>query len=118
MVIKAGADVPERVLALEVYGKIQETEIDAKVIEVAKTQQANIPVIIILNSIQKCEQLESNFENCFIFGKGRVAEQISCLNYISKLTAAPWPIILTTAAASLGHDFFPIAYVIQTELPA
>jgi ATP-dependent helicase YprA (DUF1998 family) len=29
----------------------------------------------------------------------------------------PWPIILTTAEASLGHDITPIAYVIQTSMP-
>jgi hypothetical protein len=29
----------------------------------------------------------------------------------------PYPIILTTAEASLGHDLVPLAYVIQTELP-
>jgi hypothetical protein len=38
VVVNAGAVVPERSLALDVYGKLGATEIDAKVIQVAKAK--------------------------------------------------------------------------------
>jgi superfamily II DNA or RNA helicase len=54
LVLKAGVVVPERVLALDVYGKLKIEEVDAKVIAIAKTKQAELPVIVILPSIAKC----------------------------------------------------------------
>ena len=30
---------------------------------------------------------------------------------------APWPVVFTTADASLGHDLLKLAHIIQTELP-
>jgi hypothetical protein len=61
--------------------------------------------------------MEHYFEHCFVFGRGRVPEQLSCLNQLSKLANSSWPVILTTAEASLGHDLVPLAYVIQTAMP-
>ena len=117
VVLKAGAAVPERVLALDVYGKLKAEEINTKVIEVARTKQAELPVIVILSSIERCQAMEQHFEHCFVFGVGRVPAQLGILSQVWKLTAAPHPIILTTAKASLGHDIVQLAYVIQTELP-
>lgn len=77
-----------------------------------------LPVIIILLKITDCERLEQYFEHCYIFGVGRPFEQISCLNQLNKLNNAPYPVILTTAEASLGHDLTSTAYVIQTVVPA
>ena len=45
-------------------------------------------------------------------------EQLDCLRVLGALTNAPWPVILTTAEASLGHDITSTAYVIQTVVPA
>jgi hypothetical protein len=42
---------------------------------------------------------------------------VSCLKELSKLSTAPWPVILTTAEASLGQDLAAVAYVIQIEVP-
>ena len=58
LVLKAGVVVPERVLALDVYGKLKIEEVDAKVIAIAKTKQAELPVIVILPSIAKCQEME------------------------------------------------------------
>ena len=112
MVLTAGAAIPERALALNVYGELKPKDIDAKVIEVAKDKQVELPVIVILSSIEKCEELKQHFEHCYIFGVGRVAEKLSCLNQLSKFVGSPWPVILKTAEASLGHDLVPFAYVI------
>ena len=71
-----------------------------------------MPVIVILPSIDKCTDMEQHFQHCVIFGKGRVAEQVSCLKQLSKSSSAPWPAILTTPEASLGQDLADIAYVI------
>lgn len=117
MILKGGATIPERVLALDIYGKLDAPVVLTTIVEVTKIKQANLPVIIILPSIAECEQLKSHFQHCFIFGIGRVAEQLSCLNQLNKLTNAPWPVILTTAEASLGHDLTAIAYVIQKIMP-
>jgi hypothetical protein len=54
VVLTAGAVVPERVLALDVFGNLNAADIDAKVIEVAKAKQVDLPVIVILPSIEKC----------------------------------------------------------------
>jgi hypothetical protein len=56
--------------------------------------------------------MEHHFQNCVIFGKGRVFEQVSCLKELNKISSAPWPIILTTPEASLGQDLSATAYVI------
>jgi hypothetical protein len=74
VVLTAGAVVPERVLALDVYGKLKAEEIDTKVIELARTKQAELPVIVILSSIEKCQEMEQHFEHCFVFGVGRVPD--------------------------------------------
>jgi hypothetical protein len=74
VVLTAGAASPERELALNVYGKLKPEEIDPKVIEVAKAKQAELPVIIILPSIEKCHEMEQHFEHCYIFGVGRVPD--------------------------------------------
>lgn len=71
-----------------------------------------LPVIVLLDSIQQCEEYEVAFENCFVFGRGRVFAQISCLKDIQSIVKEPWPVILTTSEASLGHDFTSVAYVI------
>lgn len=57
-VLTAGAVVPERVLAIDVYGKLSAADIDAKVIEVAKAKQTELPVIVIFPSLEKCEEME------------------------------------------------------------
>jgi hypothetical protein len=116
MVLTVGATIPERALALDMYGELKPEEIDAKVIEVAKAKQAELPVIVILSSIENCEAMKQHFEHCFVFGVGRVPDQMGCLELI-QAQLAPWPIILTTAEASLGHDITPTAYVIQTVIP-
>jgi hypothetical protein len=41
---------------------------------------------------------------CEVFGNGIVPEQISLLKDLNKITSVPWPLILTTSEASLGHD--------------
>jgi ketopantoate reductase len=46
------------VLALELHGKLKAEEIDGKVVEVAKAKQVELPVIVILSSIEKCEEME------------------------------------------------------------
>jgi hypothetical protein len=46
------------VLTLDIYGKLNAAEIYDKVIEVATLKQTNIPVIVILPSIEKCEEME------------------------------------------------------------
>jgi hypothetical protein len=56
--------------------------------------------------------MKQHFQHCTIFGKGRVFEQMNCLEELSKISNAPWPVILTTPEASLGHDLASIAYVI------
>ena len=80
MVLTAGAAIPERLLALNMYGEIKPEEIDAKVIEVAKAKQAELPVIVILSSIEKCEVMKQHFEHCYIFGVGRVPAQLGILS--------------------------------------
>ena len=40
------------------------------------------------------------------------------MRVLGALVNAPWPVILTTAEASLGHDITSVAYVIQTVVPA
>ena len=47
--------------------------------------------------------MKPNFESCYIFGKGEVYDQLGSLKLISA-QQNPFPIILTTAKASLGHD--------------
>jgi hypothetical protein len=53
-ILKAGDIISERMLALDIYGKLKPSEIDAKVIEVAKAKQQEQPVIVIFPSIEKC----------------------------------------------------------------
>jgi len=57
-----------------VFGKLKPDEVDAKIVEIAKIKQKDLSVIIILPSIAKCDEMEQQFKNCYIFGKGRVAE--------------------------------------------
>jgi hypothetical protein len=71
-----------------------------------------------LESIQACNELERNFENCFVFGKGRVVDQVGTLALIKVQQNNLHPIVLTTSEASLGQDIIDVGYVIQTELPA
>jgi hypothetical protein len=52
------------------------------VIEVAKVKQVELPVIVILPSIEKCQEMEQHFEHCFVFGVGRVIDQLGCLELI------------------------------------
>lgn len=54
VVLKVGTVVPNRVLALDVYGKLSAADVEVKVAEVAKLKQADLPVIIILPSIAHC----------------------------------------------------------------
>jgi hypothetical protein len=54
VVLTAGAAVLERVLALDVHGKLKPEDVDAKVVEVTKVKQSELPVIVILPSIEKC----------------------------------------------------------------
>lgn len=42
---------------------------------------------------------------------------MSCLKQLQRINSAPWPVVLTTSQASLGHDLTTAAFVIQTELP-
>jgi hypothetical protein len=56
--------------------------------------------------------MKQHFQHCIIFGKGRVFEQMHCLEELSKVLNVPWPVILTTAEASLGQDLASVAYVI------
>lgn len=58
MVLTAGDAIPERVPALDVHGKLNPEEIDAKVVEVAKAKQLELPVIVILPSLEKCAEME------------------------------------------------------------
>ena len=74
VVIKTAAVEPGRILQLEVFGKLKPAEIDSKVIEVTKAKQQEIPVIVILPSINKCEEMEHHFQHCVVFGNGRVFE--------------------------------------------
>jgi len=117
IIFRAGAAIPERVLDLDVFGKLTPKEIDVKVVEVAKAKQLELPVIVILPSLEKCAEMEQHFQYCFIFGVGRVPAQLGCLQLI-QAQQTPWPIILTTAEASLGHDITSTAYVIQISIPA
>lgn len=70
-----------------------------------------------MKTISICEEYEGYFDNCYVFGKGEVYTQISCLKELNNNVNSPQPVILTTSNASLGHDFTPIAYVIQTFIP-
>ena len=63
------------------------------------------------------EEYEGYFDNCHVFGRGRVFTQISCLKELKAIVSAPWPVIFTSSTVSLGHDFTSIAYVIQTSIP-
>ncbi len=74
VVLKTGVAFPDRKLALDVHGKINPEEIDVKVVEVAKAKQLGLPVIVILPSLEKCQEMEHHFEHCYIFGVGRVFE--------------------------------------------
>ena len=74
-------------------------------------------MIVILPSLEKCKEMEQHFEHCYIFGVGEVFEQLSCLKQLNKFTTTPWPVVLTTAEDSLGHDLTSTAYVIQTIVP-
>ena len=47
-VVENSTNQKNRTLAIDIYGKISETEIYAKVIEVAKTKQQKIAVVVIL----------------------------------------------------------------------
>lgn len=76
-----------------------------------------LPVIVILSSVAKCEEMKQHFDHCCIFGIGRVFEQLDCLKELNAIAIAPWPVILITADASLGHDITSTAYVIQTAVP-
>jgi len=107
--------VPERELKLDIYDRVPAANTASRIVEIAKDKQTTTAVITILPSIAACEQLENSFENCFVFGRGRVPEQLGCLETIG--TAKPYPIILTTSEASLGHDITKTAYVIQIILP-
>jgi hypothetical protein len=60
--------------------------------------------------------MKQHFEFCFVFGVGRVPAQLGCLELI-QAQRNPYPIILTTAEASLGHDITLTAYVVQTTIP-
>ncbi len=111
VVFKAGAAVSDRELALDVFGKLKLEEIDSKVIEVAKAKQLDLPVIVILPSLEKCQEMEHHFEHCYIFGVGRVPDQLGCLELI-QVQKNPHPITLTTAEACLGQDITPTAYVV------
>jgi hypothetical protein len=50
----SGIAVPDRVIVLDVFGKLKIVDVDAKVVEVAKSKQKELPVILILPSIEKC----------------------------------------------------------------
>jgi hypothetical protein len=108
--------VPERELKLDIHDRVPAANTTARIVEIAKDKQPTTAVIAILPSITACEQLENSFENCFVFGRGRVPEQLGCLETIGA-AAKPYPIILTTSEASLGHDITKTAYVIQITLP-
>ena len=71
-----------------------------------------------LSSIALCKEYAVHLNESEIFGNGLVPEQISSLKDFKKVKTAPWPLILTTSSASLGHDLTSKAYVIQTELPS
>ena len=58
--------------------------------------------------------MKEYFQNCFIFGVGKVFDQLGVLQLIQQTIC---PVVLTTATASLGHDLTATAYVIQTEIP-
>jgi hypothetical protein len=57
-IITAGDSAIERKLELEIYGKLKINEINDKIIEIAKVKQQDLPVIIILSTIAKCEEME------------------------------------------------------------
>jgi hypothetical protein len=47
--VNAGFAAPERELKLDVYGKLKDKDaVKAKVIEVARAKQADIPIIVVL----------------------------------------------------------------------
>lgn len=60
-IISTGTVVPERVLQLDIIGKVPAANIKAKVVEIAKDKQITSPVIVILPSIEVCEEYEVSF---------------------------------------------------------
>ena len=56
--------------------KINTDEIDiaiiGKIVEITNEKTKEMPVIIMLSSIEECELIKDKFEKCFIFGQGRV----------------------------------------------
>jgi hypothetical protein len=51
-VIQTGLVVAERVLQLEVYGRVPKEELVGKVLEIVKTQQIKQPVIVLLQTLE------------------------------------------------------------------
>lgn len=61
-------------MKVDVFGNLSKDKIFEKVIEIAKEKAKEIPVIIIMSSIQECESIEDKFNECFVFGRGRVPQ--------------------------------------------
>lgn len=59
--IKSSNIISERELRLDVFGKLKQDEIDTKVVEIAIAKQQELPVVIFLPSIEKCQQMEQYF---------------------------------------------------------
>ena len=119
LVIEVAEVEKERDLSqLEVFGNIDRAAIPAKVVELAVNKQKELPVIIILSSIEECIKLKSQFlQHCFVFGVGEIYEQLDLLKRIKAMNGTPFPVILTISPASLGQDLTLLAFVIQTAIP-
>lgn len=53
-VVQVGATILERVLNIDVFGKLNANKVRAKVIETTKTKQQERPVIIVLPTLEEC----------------------------------------------------------------
>lgn len=60
-VVKMEEEEMKRNLALDVHGRLKADDIKAKVLEVALLKQQELPVIIILPSIDICEEMREHF---------------------------------------------------------
>ena len=80
------------------------------------------PVIVILKSIQQCWEFHKKLSpaKAYVFDtkEGETSTSLSILKEIKILKGQPYPVVITTALASLGFNFFEKAHVILTQEPA
>ena len=89
-----------------------------KVVELVEEKvNAEIPVLIFLQSIREYRSVQGKLEDAFIFDLMDEAKHTENLGVLDKFMNNPLTapkVILTTHAASYGFNFHPTCYVIMT----